>query len=156
MSRSALLRPDMNDIPSRSIRPLISVIDDPSMTWEARLEQGRPENNVGKTGFVLEYLSLQDMWQEQPLGIGVLTWKRGCKMKFFFHLRDIDRYEPDLDGMELASFSQAVAEAEKAAREMVAELVLHQDRVDGRALEVADDHGKILITVAFRDVIQLD
>jgi hypothetical protein len=77
-------------------------------------------------------------------------------MKFFFHLRDIDRYEPDLDGMELASFSQAVAEAEKAAREMVAELVLHQDRVDGRALEVADDHGKILITVAFRDVIQLD
>jgi hypothetical protein len=84
---------------------------------EARLEQARPENKVGKTGFVLEYLSLQDMWQEQPLGIGVLTWKRGCKMKFFFHLRDIDRYEPDLVGMELASFSQAVAEAEKAARE---------------------------------------
>ena len=55
MSRSALLRPDMNDIPSRSIRPLISVMDDPSMTWEARLEQGRPENNVGKTGFVHEY-----------------------------------------------------------------------------------------------------
>ena len=61
MSRSALLRPDMNDIPSRSIRPLISVMDDPSMTWEARLEQGRPEDNVGKTGFVLEYLSLKDM-----------------------------------------------------------------------------------------------
>lgn len=74
-------------------------------------------------------------------------------MKFFFHLRDIDGYERDHEGMHLPSLADAVAEAERAAREMVAELVLHKGKVDGRAFDVADDNGQILRTVAFKDVI---
>jgi hypothetical protein len=77
-------------------------------------------------------------------------------MKFFFHLRDIDGYEPDHEGMELVSLAHAIGEAEKAAREMVAELVLQEDTIDGRAFEVADDNGRILRTVAFKDVIRMN
>lgn len=77
-------------------------------------------------------------------------------MKLFFHLRDIDGYERDHDGMDLPSPAHAVAEAENAAREMVAELVMHADRIDGRAFEVADEHGEIVRTVAFKDVVRLD
>ena len=47
-------------------------------------------------------------------------------MKFFFHLRDVDSYEEDHEGIELPSVAQAVAEARRSAREMVAELVLHE------------------------------
>lgn len=53
-------------------------------------------------------------------------------MKFFFHIRDIDGYERDEDGVELPSLSAAINEANEAAREMVAELVMQSDEIDGR------------------------
>jgi|APAra7269096714_1048519.scaffolds.fasta_scaffold00279_40 hypothetical protein len=74
-------------------------------------------------------------------------------MKFFFHLRDVDSYEEDHEGIELPSVAQAVAEARRSAREMVAELVLHDDVVDGRSLEIAGDDGSVLATVAFKDAV---
>jgi hypothetical protein len=36
---------------------------------------------------------------------------------------------------------------------MVAELVLHDDVVDGRSLEIAGDDGSVLATVAFKDAV---
>ena len=74
-------------------------------------------------------------------------------MKFFFHLRDVDSYEEDHEGIEFPSLAQAVAEARRSAREMVAELVLHDDVVDGRSLEIAGDDGSVLATVAFKDAV---
>lgn len=74
-------------------------------------------------------------------------------MKFFFHLRDVDSYEEDHEGIEFPSLTQAVAEARRSAREMVAELVLHDDVVDGRSLEIAGDDGSVLATVAFKDAV---
>ncbi|MBB3447122.1 MULTISPECIES: hypothetical protein [unclassified Rhizobium] len=74
-------------------------------------------------------------------------------MKFFFHLRDVDSYEEDHEGIEFPSVAQAVAEARRSAREMVAELVLHDDVVDGRSLEIAGDDGSVLATVAFKDAV---
>lgn len=77
-------------------------------------------------------------------------------MKFFFHIRDIDGYERDEDGVELPSLSDAINEANEAAREMVAELVMQSEEIDGRAFEIANEDGEIVRTVAFRDVIKLD
>ncbi len=77
-------------------------------------------------------------------------------MKFFFHVRDIDGYEKDLEGIELPDLSDAVYEARKAAREMVAEIVLNDEKVDSRAFEIADGRGMVLATVPFKDVIGLD
>ena len=77
-------------------------------------------------------------------------------MKFYFHVRDIDGYEDDLEGIELPSLSIALDEARQAAREMVAELVLQHEKVDGRMFEITNDEGDVVGTVAFRDVIGLD
>lgn len=77
-------------------------------------------------------------------------------MKFYFHVRDIDGYEEDLEGIDLPSLSIALDEARQAAREMVAELVLQHEKVDGRMFEIANDEGDVVGTVAFRDVIGLD
>ncbi|XAZ26051.1 hypothetical protein LVY75_35355 (plasmid) [Sinorhizobium sp. B11] len=76
-------------------------------------------------------------------------------MRFFFHLRDEDSYEEDQEGIEFPSLAQAVAEARRSAREMVAELVLHDDVIDGRSLEIAGDDGSVLATVAFKDAVRM-
>jgi hypothetical protein len=54
-------------------------------------------------------------------------------MRFFFHLRDVDTYEEDHEGIEFPSLAEGIAEARRSAREMVAELVLNDDVVDGQA-----------------------
>ncbi|SFB57052.1 hypothetical protein SAMN03159496_05230 [Rhizobium sp. NFR07] len=77
-------------------------------------------------------------------------------MRFFFHLRDVDTYEEDLEGIELPSLAQAIVEARRSAREMVAELVLNDDVVDGRAFEIAGGDGSTLATVAFKDVVRME
>jgi hypothetical protein len=74
-------------------------------------------------------------------------------MRFFFHLRDEDSYEEDYEGIEFPSLAQAVAEARRSAREMVAELVLHDDVIDGRSLEITGDDGPVLATVTFKDAV---
>ncbi|TCR96309.1 hypothetical protein [Rhizobium sp. BK418] len=76
-------------------------------------------------------------------------------MRYFFHMRSHDGDEPDNDGLELASLEIARREAEKSAREMVAELVTRQERIDGTRFEIADDQGRVLATVQFKDVIKL-
>ncbi|MGV2103937.1 DUF6894 family protein [Rhizobium sp. 21-4511-3d] len=77
-------------------------------------------------------------------------------MKFFFHVRDIESYEEDLEGTELPSLSAAVEEARQAAREMVAELVLQDALVDGRRFEIADENGNVLELVGFKDVVRME
>ncbi len=76
-------------------------------------------------------------------------------MKFFFHVRDIESYDEDVEGTELPSLSAAVEEARQSAREMVAELVLQDALVDGRRFEIADEMGDILETVTFKEVVRL-
>ena len=77
-------------------------------------------------------------------------------MRYFFHTRSEDGDEDDVDGIELPSVEVALSEARKSAREIVAERVLHQERIDHMRFEIADDHGRVLGTVFFRDVVDLD
>jgi hypothetical protein len=77
-------------------------------------------------------------------------------MRFYVHVRSDEGFEEDHEGLEFASLDEAIAESRRAAREMVAEIVLQQRRVDGRMFEIADSDGAVLATVHFKDVIGLD
>lgn len=74
-------------------------------------------------------------------------------MRYFFHFRSED--DEDLEGIELPSLSVARNEAVLAARETVAELVMQNERIDGKRFDIADGDGTILVTVAFSDVMNL-
>lgn len=77
-------------------------------------------------------------------------------MRYFFHTRseDGDEDEDDMDGIELPSVEVALSEARRSAREIVAERVLHQERIDH--MRFADDHGPVLGTVFLREMVNHD
>jgi hypothetical protein len=77
-------------------------------------------------------------------------------MRFYFHLRSDEGFEEDVDGMEFPTLDEAVAETRKAAREMVAEIILRGERVDDRVFEIAKADGTILKTVPFREFLGVD
>ncbi len=76
-------------------------------------------------------------------------------MRFYLHVRSERGYDNDKEGIELASLETAKREAEASAREMVAELVKQQERIDGTRFEIADERGRILAVLPFLDVIKL-
>jgi len=77
-------------------------------------------------------------------------------MLFYFNVRSDRSYDVDEEGIELPSLDAARREAIKSAREMVAELILHNQRIDGMRFEITDGTGALLVTVPFKDVIILD
>jgi len=77
-------------------------------------------------------------------------------MRFFFHVRDVETYEEDLEGTDLPSLEAAISEARQSAREMVAELVLQDAVVDGRRFEIANENGDILEIIKFKDVVRME
>jgi hypothetical protein len=77
-------------------------------------------------------------------------------MRFYFHVRSQDGHDIDEEGIDLPSIDAARDEARKAAREMVAELVLQAESIDGMRFEIADQNGAVLATIAFREVIDLN
>jgi hypothetical protein len=78
------------------------------------------------------------------------------KMLFYFNVRSNESFDVDEEGIELPSLDAARWEAMKSAREMVAELILHNQRIDGMRFEITDDKGNLLVTVPFKDVIKFD
>lgn len=76
-------------------------------------------------------------------------------MKYFFNLRSHDGIEADDVGVELGSLAAAEAEATRAAREMISELVLQDDEIDGKTFEIADAQGTVLFIVPFRNLLKL-
>lgn len=77
-------------------------------------------------------------------------------MHFFFNVRSDFQNDVDKEGIELPDLAAAREEATRSAREMVAEIVRNDERIDGMRYEIADAEGQILDTVWFRDVIKLD
>jgi len=77
-------------------------------------------------------------------------------MRFFFNIRSHEGDEHDDEGLEFETLDVAIDEAEETAREMVAERVMHQERIDGTRFEIADEKGNVLATVPFKDVLRLD
>jgi hypothetical protein len=75
--------------------------------------------------------------------------------RFYFHIREGDLFEHDIEGVELSSAEEARREAEDSAREMVAEAVLRSEVIDGRLFEVTSEDGSVVATVPFASVIRL-
>jgi CheY-like chemotaxis protein len=75
-------------------------------------------------------------------------------MRYYFHLRIGDSISPDEIGLEIADLETAYLEAFKAAQEMWAELI--SERCDPliRSFEIADEHGRVLLTLPFREVLE--
>jgi hypothetical protein len=77
------------------------------------------------------------------------------KMLFYFNVRSGENFDVDDEGIDLPSVEAARSEATKSAREMVAELVLYDQRIDELRFEITDETGNLIMTVPFRDVIKL-
>ena len=75
--------------------------------------------------------------------------------KFFFHIRQGDELEVDDQGTEFPSKEHAVSDARAAAREMLAELLLAGEHVDGQCFEIAAEDGTVVETVTFRSVLNI-
>lgn len=67
-----------------------------------------------------------------------------------------DDVAADTEGSDLNGLSAARAEAEEAAREIVAEAVKAGKVIDGDFIKVSDERGEVVYTLPLRDVIHLD
>jgi uncharacterized protein DUF6894 len=75
--------------------------------------------------------------------------------RFYFHVRDGDRLTEDPDGAELPDLAAAGAKARTAIREAAARPGSAGLDLGRRRFEIADAGGRVLATVAFRDVFGL-
>ena len=73
--------------------------------------------------------------------------------RYYFNVRHQNCMLPDPDGSELPSLEHARKEAVEALLDLVANsLVARSSRIP-LGLDVADDHGAVLLTVVLRDVL---
>ena len=74
---------------------------------------------------------------------------------YHFNIDNSIGFLADEEGRELSGLDEARAEALKGARSIIAEEVL-QGRVDLRGrLEVVDRSGKVLMTIAFSEAVEI-
>ncbi len=73
--------------------------------------------------------------------------------KYFFHIRTSDTFSPDDRGVDFPDVEAAKREAFTAAREMIADMVLDGDPIDGMRFEVTDESGNVVLTLPFRFVL---
>ena len=74
---------------------------------------------------------------------------------FYFHVRDGDRMVEDPDGAELPDLAAARDKAATAVRQAVSRPLSAGRDLGRRRFEIADERGRLLATVAFRDVFGL-
>jgi len=75
-------------------------------------------------------------------------------MRYYFHLRMGQTISPDELGLELPDLETACLEAFKAAQEMWSELLAERSDPLVRSFEIADEHGQVLLTLPFREVLE--
>ena len=74
---------------------------------------------------------------------------------FYFHVRDGGFVAEDPNGAELPDLATARDKAATAIRQAVAEPASAGRDLGRRRFEIADEAGRVLATVAFRDVFGL-
>jgi hypothetical protein len=73
--------------------------------------------------------------------------------KFFLHLREHEEFIEDTLGIGFVNLAAAQEEAERSAREMMAESLREGRQLDGQQIEICDETGALLAVVRFRDVL---
>jgi uncharacterized protein DUF6894 len=74
--------------------------------------------------------------------------------RYFFHIINNDSsLVPDEEGGNFESFETANNEAVESLRDLVADAVKWRNKVNGLAIQIADEAGTILDTVEARDTL---
>ena len=75
--------------------------------------------------------------------------------RYYFHIKNGFEIIEDSEGIELTSVMIAKAEAEEAAREILASKVRSGEIIDGHEFEIRDAWGNRLLHVPFKSVLRL-
>lgn len=75
--------------------------------------------------------------------------------RYFFHIRESDDLELDVEGIEFSDDAAARLGAISAAKEMVMEAVVCDTRIDGRQLEIMSAGGDLVAVVSLQSVIRI-
>ncbi|WP_075292604.1 DUF6894 family protein [Pararhizobium arenae] len=76
--------------------------------------------------------------------------------KFYFHVRAGSELEPDPSGVDFPSAEAAKSDATEAAREILSDMVLTGEPIDGETFEITDEVGNLVARVPFRSVLRLE
>ena len=71
---------------------------------------------------------------------------------YYFHIHGPDGTIADEEGSDLADIAAVREEAVAAVREIVADRIRSGKGPNGRELRVADDAGKVVLSLPFRDI----
>jgi hypothetical protein len=74
--------------------------------------------------------------------------------RFFFNVYD-DVIAEDEEGVELPNLAAANLQALRGARDLISEQVKHGYMVLSHWIEVFDEHGEKVLTVTFREAIDI-
>ena len=74
-------------------------------------------------------------------------------MRYYFHLRIGQELNPDDLGMDLPDLDSAYLEAFQAAQDMWTELLAQRSDPLIRSFEIADERGRLLLTLPFVEVL---
>ena len=74
--------------------------------------------------------------------------------RFFFNVYD-DVIATDEEGLELPNLAAARLQAVKGARDLIVSQVKHGYMVLSHWIDVADDQGKVVLTVRFADAVDI-
>ncbi|MGC4407825.1 hypothetical protein D4A92_10950 [Rhizobium rosettiformans] len=75
--------------------------------------------------------------------------------RYFFHIRERNELELDVEGVEFLDDAAARCGAISAAKEMVVEAVVGDANIDGRQLEVMTAGGDLVAVVSLQSVIKM-
>lgn len=76
--------------------------------------------------------------------------------RYYFHIKTSDGFVKDPEGAEFPSLERASDEAKKAAREMLSEMILSDEVIDGQRFVITLEDGRVLREVPFRSVFRLE
>ena len=74
--------------------------------------------------------------------------------KFYFHIRSAFDFYKDLEGAEFGSSALARQGAIAAVRDLLAESIARGPTIDGRSVEIAEEHGRIVEVLPFNEAIR--
>jgi hypothetical protein len=73
-------------------------------------------------------------------------------LKYYFHIREGGHVTVDEEGMTLPGIEAALREAETSGREMLAEMIRDGTPLDGQAVEITSEDGKVLRQVRLKSL----
>ncbi|NOJ40336.1 DUF6894 family protein [Bradyrhizobium australiense] len=73
--------------------------------------------------------------------------------RFYFHLREMDQLVTDDEGVELPDQSAALREAQRGARDLLADAIKTGKDTVPDAFVIADEQGREIATLLFETVL---